>query len=90
MMTVLKVRPFSLRPSGLAESPLFRMGLALRLLVAEPDVLLLDDGLSRVGIIRTMLTPRSGRQAGLSQWNATGDWCGSRGPGGRYEVGRIG
>ena len=44
----------SLRPSGLAESPLFRIGLLLRLLEAELAADWLDEGLSRLGMIETI------------------------------------
>lgn len=45
----------SLRPSGLAESPLYRIGLALRLLAVElVDELLEKPDLRRLGMMRTM------------------------------------
>jgi len=41
-MTTFRTKPVSLRPSGLAESPLLRIGLVLRLLVVELVVELLE------------------------------------------------
>ncbi len=49
-MTMLRVRPLSLRPSGLVESRPLLMGLELRLLPAEVV------GFSRPGMMRTMVT----------------------------------
>jgi hypothetical protein len=56
MTTTFKIRPLSLLlPSGLAGSPLLRIGLVLRLLGVELAAeLLLKPGLSRLGIMRTM------------------------------------
>ncbi len=45
MMTTVRTSPLSLRPSGLAESPLFRIGLALRLFAGEREEPLPEDGL---------------------------------------------
>jgi hypothetical protein len=62
-MTTLTVRPVSLRPSGLAESPLFRMGLALRLLVVELVLVLLEKpDFRRLGMMRTMASETRGRR----------------------------
>ena len=41
-ITTFRISPLSLRPSGLAESPLFRIGLALRLFVLELAAELLE------------------------------------------------
>jgi hypothetical protein len=49
-ITVLSIKPVSLRPSGLAESPLFLIGLALRLFVAEL-VFKRDDDFRRCGMM---------------------------------------
>lgn len=54
-MTTLSARPLSLRPSGLAESPLLLMGLAFRLWAVELAAELLEmPVLSRLGMMRTM------------------------------------
>lgn len=52
-ITIPSVSPVSLRPSGLAESPLFLIGLTERLVV---DVELFNrvDDLNRCGMIRTI------------------------------------
>ena len=54
MILTSRTRPVSLRPSGLAESPLLRIGLALLLVAAKE---LLDD-LRRFGMMRTMTAGR--------------------------------
>ena len=48
----------SRRPSGLAESPLFRMGLTLRLWEVEP-AMLERLGFNRLGMMRTILDRRA-------------------------------
>lgn len=53
MILTSRTRPVSLRPSGLAESPLLRIGLVLLLVAKE----LLDD-LRRFGMMRTMAAGR--------------------------------
>lgn len=53
MILTSRTKPVSLRPSGLAESPLLRIGLVLLLVAKE----LLDD-LRRFGIMRTMAAGR--------------------------------
>jgi hypothetical protein len=54
-ITTLRRSPFSLRPSGLAESPLLRIGLALRLFAAELAVEVAEVDLRRLGMMRTIL-----------------------------------
>lgn len=62
-MTTLRARPLSLRPSGLAESPLLRMGLVLRLLVVELVLELLEKpDFRRLGMMRTMAGETRGRR----------------------------
>ena len=56
-MTTLSTRPVSLRPSGLAESPLLLIGLAVRLCVVELAIEVLEKlGFRILGIMRTMVT----------------------------------
>lgn len=50
---MFRYNPVSLRPSGLAESPLLLIGLALRLFVVDRLFARADD-FSRCGIIRTI------------------------------------
>lgn len=50
---MLKTNPVILRPSGLADSPLPLIGLALRLFTDEPVFERVED-LSRFGMMRTM------------------------------------
>jgi hypothetical protein len=54
-MTTWRASPVSRRPSGLEESPLFRIGLALRLFVMELAVELAIPDFRRVGRMRTMV-----------------------------------
>lgn len=54
-MTMPSMSPSSLRPSGLAESPLLLIGLAARLFVFVELFKRVDD-LSRCGMIRTIFT----------------------------------
>lgn len=58
IITTLRTRPVSLRPSGLTTSPLVPIGLVLRLLAVELAVgvlLLLEKlGFRRLGMMRTM------------------------------------
>jgi hypothetical protein len=59
IMTTFTTRPVSLRPSGVARSPLFPIGLALRLLEVELVFVLLEKpGFRRLGIMRTMAGER--------------------------------
>lgn len=53
-MTIFSIRPVSRRPSGLAESPLFLIGLAERLFVVDELFNFDDDDLRRCGMIRTI------------------------------------
>lgn len=75
MMTTFRTRLVSLRPSGLAESPLLRIGLVLRLLAAELAAELLVDAFSRFGMIRTMLKDGGTRERRrwwwISNWERT-------------------
>jgi hypothetical protein len=58
-MTTFTTRPVSLRPSGVATSPLVPIGLALRLLEVELVFALLEKpGFRRLGIMRTMAGER--------------------------------
>lgn len=69
-ITVLSINPVSLRPSGLAESPLFLIGLALRLFAAEP-LFKRDDDFNRCGMMLTIFKRRDSRGAGYVRggWN---------------------
>lgn len=77
-MTILRTKPVvSLRPSGLAESPLLLIGLGLRLIVAEPEVRFARvDDFRRCGMIRTMFNCRRTKVAGKTSWGATCAVCG--------------
>lgn len=80
-MTIFKISPVSLRPSGLAESPLFLIGLAERLLDLDELFVRVDD-FSRCGMIRTIF--RDGRSSlgdvkgrvSAYEENAGGCWLG--------------
>lgn len=67
---MLSIKPVSLRPSGLAESPLFLIGLALRLFVAEP-VFKRDDDFRRCGMMLTIFNTRGIQRHGYvrGRWN---------------------
>lgn len=54
-ITIPSMSPGSLRPSGLAESPLLLIGLAERLFV-DVELFKRVDDLSRCGMIRTIFT----------------------------------
>lgn len=57
-MTIFKIRPVSRRPSGLAESPLFLIGLVARLFVVD-ELFSFDDDFRRCGMIRTIFDRKS-------------------------------
>lgn len=62
-MTIPSMSPGSLRPSGLAESPLLLIGLAERLFV-DVELFKRVDDLSRCGMIRTIFTGSRNRVDG--------------------------
>lgn len=57
-MTMFRYNPISLRPSGLAESPLLLISLVFRSFVVDELFERVDD-LSRCGMIRTMFRARN-------------------------------